>query len=103
MRNNRRYPRGQTDEDWQREFESLRSSATKAKCESPLLAFSYDPIYANFLNGVLETIRAGETDYCFFVYQVEDLLYFENERLEVRWLPEDNCFRVRLSESLTGQ
>lgn len=33
--------------------------------------------YCSFINDVLSTIRRGETDYCYFIYQIADLLQFE--------------------------
>lgn len=33
--------------------------------------------YCSFINDVLATIRRGETDYCYFIYQIADLLQFE--------------------------
>lgn len=35
--------------------------------------------YCNFINDVLTTIRRGEVDYCYFIYQIADLLLFEPE------------------------
>lgn len=35
--------------------------------------------YCNFINDVLATIRSGEVDYCYFIYQIADLLLFEPE------------------------
>ena len=54
--------------------------------------------YSQFINGILKTIRAGREDYCFYVYQIADLLQFEHEHLIAEWIPRWGCFRVRLEE-----
>lgn len=50
--------------------------------------------YCDFINGILSTIRAGESDYCFYTYQIAELLRFENIRLRSEWMPRHGCFRV---------
>lgn len=52
--------------------------------------------YCKFINDVLRTIRSGKSDYCFYVYQIADLLRFENSQLRCAWEPEYECFRVWL-------
>lgn len=44
--------------------------------------------YCSFINDVLTSIRKGETDYCYFIYQIADLLQFEPE-LQTRLCNED--------------
>lgn len=97
MTNNSRKPQIQSNEDWQRQFEALRKNAIQAKCGSPLFVFRGNDSYVDFICGVLETIRTGNVDYCFFIYQIEDLLKFEKDQLQSRWLPEEECFMVWLS------
>lgn len=53
-------------------------------------------IYVKFINDVLSNIRRGEFDYCFYIYQIAELLRFEHERLRTMWRPEDKCFQVWL-------
>ena len=101
MKPNDRLP--QSDEEWQRRFEEIRNESILAQCGSPLIAFAGNDTYATFVSGVLETIRAGGTDYCFFIYQIEDLLKFEKERLQTSWLPNDKCFKVWLSANIHNQ
>ena len=54
--------------------------------------------YANFINDVLYNIRKGEVDYVFFVYQIEDLLKYEKERLWTEYFPDDSYFMVGLKQ-----
>ena len=53
--------------------------------------------YCQFINGILSFIRAGEEDYCFYIYQISELLKYEHDRLQTEWLPEPKCFRVWLT------
>lgn len=57
--------------------------------------------YCQFINNVLHTIRGtpnepARKDYCYFIYQIADLLRFEHDRLCVAWKPETECFEVWL-------
>lgn len=57
--------------------------------------------YCQFINSVLATIRGNASmppshDYCFYIYQIADLLHFEHDRLNVVWLERDKCFEVWL-------
>lgn len=59
--------------------------------------------YCSFINSILRTIRGSggkppQHDYCFFIYQITDLLRFEHDRLRTRWIPEYECFEVWLSD-----
>ena len=49
--------------------------------------------YCEFINDILRNIRAGEIDYCFYIYHIEDILKYE-PRLKSRWLETEQCFRV---------
>lgn len=52
--------------------------------------------YCDFINDMLKTIRAGHDDYCYYIYQIADLLRFEHERLRTEYLQDEECFRVWL-------
>lgn len=59
--------------------------------------------YCQFINGILRTIRGNSSespshDYCFYIYQIADLLRFEHDRLNVIWRKKDKCFEVWLDE-----
>lgn len=105
-----------TNSDWQKYLSVLKlivrqSTEKSMKCSYPTLVngyydYSYSTYsgdtqwqsYCKFINGVLRTIRKGECDYCYHIYQISDLLRFEHDNLEAVWLPEFNCFEVYLKK-----
>lgn len=54
--------------------------------------------YREFINSILYAMRCGEQDYCFYTYQIADLLRYEHDNLRTRWLPEHQCFIVWLKK-----
>ncbi len=104
-----------TDEQWQETFSMMqevvkpknqRKITNKDVCthNSKFYKFTKDnhdeftwQMYCAFINDILSYIRKGNTDYCFCVYQIAELLQFEHERLRTEWLPQDNCFKVWLA------
>lgn len=82
-----------TDKEWQSEFEIIKLYTTPYKCRNRMggrysresgkeyFDKEYDGIsnyqsYCSFINSILKVIRNGEIDYCFFKYQICDLLKF---------------------------
>lgn len=55
--------------------------------------------YVQTINNILKAIRNNESDYCYNLDQIKDLLRFEHDRLRSEWMPENGCFRVWLSET----
>ena len=45
--------------------------------------------YTQYINSVLSNIRNGEHDICYFIYQIKDLLQFENTRLKTKLVNDD--------------
>lgn len=41
--------------------------------------------YCSFINDVLRNIRAGQVDYCYYIYQIMDLLKFHYNNLRTRY------------------
>ena len=41
--------------------------------------------YCSYINSVLETIRKGECDYCYYKYQIMDLLRFHYNSLRTKY------------------
>lgn len=91
-----------SDEEWQIYFKILKIIVS---CSDDLPSCSYydyksDDIckqdYCLFIDSILSSLRSGNTDYCFHISQILDLLNFENERLRARWLPKYKCFKVYL-------
>ena len=102
-----RPPKDYTNQQWQSDFEILKQFVTPAQenemriIRDTSLYGSYHgktqyQNYCSFINNILKNIRSGEVDYCFYIYQIADLLKYEQERLEVQWLQSERCFRVSL-------
>lgn len=53
--------------------------------------------YRNFINDILKSVRHGKIDYCFYVFQVRDLLKYE-PHIMVRYLENSDCFCVSYEE-----
>lgn len=98
---------GSSSSDWLDYFEFMRANAKqtidkKMHCYDRNTWFaSYDgdtqyKTYCKFINGILSSIRSGGKDYCYFIYQIAELLRFEKNGLMAKWLPEDKCFEVWL-------
>lgn len=107
----KRTPIKMTDNKWQEYFNELRKqikpcSERYMKTSYPIWVNGYKDItycgntqwqyYCKFINSILSAIRSGETDYCYHIYQISDLLRFEHDRLKTIWLPEHQCFEVSL-------
>ena len=104
-----------TKEEWQTYFRALRMMVTPIQSRKMFEVKlrmhgkdAYDDLsteyhgdtiwqcYCKFINGVLHYIRLGEVDYCYFIYQIAELLKYEHDRLRTEWLPSLGCFRVWL-------
>ena len=108
-------PVSMTNEEWQTYFSKLRnkikpSSKRQMKTTYSIWVNGYKDFsyfaycgdtewkyYCKFINSILNAIRKGESDYCFYIYQIADLLKFEHDRLKAIWLPEYQCFKVSLN------
>ena len=53
--------------------------------------------YCDFINDILSQIRKGKIDYCFYIYQIADLLKYEHDYLNATWLEKESCFRVSIN------
>ena len=102
-----------TDEKWQKEFEVRKGLVKPAKKSKKIdNRFSKEGShwneetqgtyhgatnwqeYASYINDVLKTIRHGEHDYCYFHYQIMDLLQFHHDDLRTKYRPDDECWEV---------
>lgn len=104
---NDRPPKEYTNKEWLSDFENLKRTVIPAQedrmREIPDTS-SYGSYYGktqyqnycSFINNILRNIRRGEVDYCYYIYQIADLLKYEKERLEVQWLQFERCFRISL-------
>lgn len=107
-------PAEMTDDQWQQYFNNMKSLVSpsnekrlkvgksftlgyrRLESQSTYSGDTQWQRYCQFINGILKAIRNGEEDYCFYIYQVADLLRFEHDRLCAQWQPEDKCFRIWL-------
>ena len=99
------------NEQWQHIFERLRTEIEPAKDDrfNPN-RYSFEKTrytytgeseyfrYLQFINGILSTIRDGETDYCVKIDHIVDLLKFEHDRLQAEWVPTESYFKVFISK-----
>ena len=104
---NDRPPKEYTNQEWLSDFENLKRTVIPAQ-EDRMREFPDTPSfgsyhgktqyqnYCSFINNILRNIRRGEVDYCYYIYQIADLLKYEKERLEVQWLQLERCFRISL-------
>lgn len=97
-----------TDMEWQEYLNKISECVSPA--DEDKLTFNYTGrifgseycgdsqymYYKRFINSVLASIRKGEEDYCFYIYQIIELLRFEHDRLQCEWLPEDGVFKCSL-------
>lgn len=105
-----------TNDEWQTYFRALKMLVEQKKIrriedatlqysdkrhnEELASAYHGDTIwqcYCQFINGILGFIRSGEEDYCYYIYQISDLLKYEHDRLRTEWIPSLQCFRVWLA------
>lgn len=94
-----------TDEKWQKEFALQKMFITPFPKEITRLKGKYCresgkwneetqgtydgatswQTYCNYINDVLGNIRAGQTDYCYYIFQILDLLKFHYDDLRTRY------------------
>lgn len=114
----KRPPSNMTDEQWQQYFAFMKNTISQSNERRMRTRFAKSTVngvaeqseysgetsyvyYCQFINNVLHTIRGtpnepARKDYCYFIYQIADLLRFEHDRLCVEWKPEIECFEVWL-------
>ena len=111
---NGRPPSYLTNEKWQKEFELRKTfltphpsnvkSLSSRYCqdnrivnseENPYYGATNYQTYCLFINDVIKELRKGNVDYCYFIYQIEELyrffpnlktLFIENGRYWQVWL-----------------
>lgn len=94
-----------TDEKWQREFSvrkmfitpysknitrlasknSVESGKWNEETQGTYHGKTSWQEYCSFINDVLNNIRAGQTDYCYFIYQIMELAKFHYDDLETKY------------------
>ena len=108
--NTKNPPTNYTDSQWQSDLKDLKSKIKKN--ESFLMPTTREALetayqeyhgktqyhrYCDFINNILKNIRDGHIDYCFYIYQIAELLKYEHDNLRATWLNEERCFRVFLA------
>ena len=97
-----------TDTEWQKFFTQMKANI-KPSGERYMTKPGTVPIkegdeyrgettavrYKQFINDILKNIRRGEFDFCFYIFQIRDLLTYE-PRLKAEWLQDDECFCVSI-------
>lgn len=103
-----RPPKDYTNSQWQQDFIHIRAvvqplSAKKIKVvpDSRNFRGTYHgktqyQCYCGFINDVLNNIRRGKPDYCYYIYQIAELLKYEHDRLQAEWLEKYRCFKISL-------
>lgn len=93
-----------TDEKWQKEFHLRKTFIVPYRNIKKLCGkYSKEPgvwneetmgtyygqsnwqEYCSYINDILKNIRAGQIDYCYFIYQIMDLLKFHYDDLRTRY------------------
>lgn len=109
LRRSYKIPAEYTDEQWQIDFTLLKSKVQQSKFrymptipegrflpERPYYGKTQYQYYCDFINDILFQIRIGKTDYCFYIYQIADILKYEHDHLQALWLEQDRCFKLSL-------
>lgn len=94
-----------TDEKWQKEFEIQKQFVTPSEPNTRYMKGPYSTDtgvwneethgtyhgptnwqeYCSYINDILRNIRNGETDYCYYLFQILDLLKFHYEDLKTKY------------------
>lgn len=105
-----RPPKDYTNSQWQQDFIHIRAvvqpSLFKKMKVIPETRNSIDTYhgktqyqyYCDSINDILYNIRKGEPDYCYYIYQIAELLKYEYDRLQAVWLEKEHCFKLSLNK-----
>lgn len=94
-----------TDEKWQKEFNLRKMFVTpcdknikrlggkfskeSSKWNEETMGTYYGQTnwqeYCSYINDILRNIQAGQVDYCYFIYQIVDLLKFHHDTLRTKY------------------
>lgn len=101
-------PKNTTDSEWQKYFAGLKMivqpvreqrmggvRSIKLQDGEQYKGDTNAIRYKNFINDILSNIRHGGTDFCYYIYQIADLLKYEHS-LRAKYRPEYECFEVSL-------
>lgn len=78
---------------------SVNIPSQKSRIEKKSVFNNTDPVKydrnRNHINSILNSIRSKNIDYVYHIYSIKQLLTFEPD-LKVTYLPDDECFEVKL-------
>lgn len=94
-----------TDEKWQKEFAlrkqfltpypknitklkgqySKESGTWNEETQGPYCGCTIWQSYCSYINDVLNNIRSGQVDYCYYIYQIMDIAKFHFDDLRTRY------------------
>lgn len=94
-----------TDEKWQKEFQIQKQFVTPSEPNTRYMKGQHSTDtgdwneethgtyhgqtnwqeYCSYINDILRNIRNGETDYCYYLFQILDLLKFHYEDLKTKY------------------
>lgn len=102
-----RPPKDYTDSQWQQDLIRIRTAVQPSFQRKKVITVSQHfqgtyhgktqyQCHCDFINDILSNIREGRTDYCFYIYQIAELLKYEHDGLQAVWLEEERCFKLSL-------
>ena len=80
----------------QYDFDTITISQDVNFCDGSSNEDSEEYYYCSFINDVLVNIRNGQVDYCYYIYQISELLKYEYDNLKTIWSEKQKCFLVYL-------
>ena len=105
-----RPPKDYTDSQWQQDliriravvqpssFKRIKTVPDKCESTSTYHGKTQYQYYCDSINDILSNLRAGNLDYCYYIYQIAELLKYEYKNLQAVWLQEDRCFELSLNK-----
>lgn len=103
-------PKGYTDVQWQKDFIKIRETIQPSSLNRMRVVYeptnfkgtyhgkTQNQYYCETINDILSNIRKGESDYCFYIYQIAELLRYEHDRLKAVWKEEERCFKLSINK-----
>lgn len=110
--------KGLTNEKWQREIEIRKTFISPAPVGKKRMGGKFSKEsgtwneetqgiysgmtnyqqYVSYINSVLKEIESGHIDYCYFIYQITDLLTFHYNTLRTRYVEDGEYWEVWLDK-----
>ena len=75
-----------------KKMDTIRETTSDPNCYHGQTNEAY---YRVYINSILKNIRSGKEDFCYFVYQIADLLKYEPD-LHTEFIPDGEYFVVSL-------